>query len=244
VLRASLAVATLLAAAPAQQDRSQHGPIRSDASGLVLPAGDFTVAELVEATATYLCRNYLYDPSTLGRAGGFTLQRQVAVDALGSEELLYALLSTRDLAVFPVDELRGIYAIVALDSTVQPGQPGQSGATLRGYAPWRSREEILRRPNLREIVYTGIAVATSDARALAAMFDAAVPVGWQPGRLFVCARDERFLMLHGYRDQVAQAIRIAELLDRGPTPGREDLRQRILRLERELAEVRAQLERR
>ncbi|MFO1076196.1 MAG: hypothetical protein U1E73_00555 [Planctomycetota bacterium] len=236
---ACLVLATLLAAAPAQQARSQHGPIRFDSSGLVLPAGEFTVVELVEATAAYLCRNYLYDLPVLERAGGFTLQRQLAVDAPGSEELLYALLSTRDLAVFPVDEVRGLFAVVPLNGQAQQNQ---GSPMLLGITPWRSREDILRRPNLREIVYTGITVANTDARSLAGMFAMALPTGWQPGRLYACAREERFLVLYGYRDQVAQAIRTAEALDRPTGRTTEDLRQRLERLERELAEVRALLE--
>lgn len=239
--RATFALLALLAAAPAQHHRSQHGPIRTDASGLVLPAGDFTVVDLVEATAAYLCRNYLYDASTLDRADGFALQRPIAVDAIGSEDLLYALLSTRGFAVFPVDEARGIYAIVPLTSQAQPGQ---TTPPLSAFAPWRTREEVLRRPNLREIVSTGILLANADARELATMLAASAPDGWQPGRLFACARAGNYLFLHGYREQIAQVIRVAELLDRGGEARQDDLLARIQRLERELAEVRAELERR
>ena len=42
-----------------------RGPILATKSGLTLPAGEFAVADLVEATARFLCRNYLYDDGAL-----------------------------------------------------------------------------------------------------------------------------------------------------------------------------------
>jgi len=217
---------TIVVATPA------HGDIRASKDGLVLPKGEFTVGELIEATASYLCRNYLYDFAEIERAGTFQLQRSLAVDALGSEELLYALLSTRDLAVLPIDELRGVYGIFSLKAP--SGRPTPSLPS-----PWRSPEEILRRPMLREIAYTHVILENADARNVANMLRQATTTGpWRPGRLLASATDRHFLMLHGYRDQIVGAIRLVQSVDatarRRPN---NTLLDRIADLERRLAEL-------
>lgn len=231
----------LLAAAsvaPAQQTiaaaTATHGEIRADRHGLVLPAGEFTVPELIEATADFLCRNYLYDYGKAEQAGMFRLQRPVAVDALGAEELLYALLSTRGFAVLPIDELRGVYGVLYLGATDRdPSPPLQS--------PWRPAEEILRRPQLREIVYSHVLLEHADAREVARMLrDLDRHQTWRPGHLLASASSSRFLMLHGYRDRIANAIRIAQQIDRYAKPRQQrslpdrSLLDRIADLERRI----------
>lgn len=230
------AVAMLAAALASQQTQvgGAHGDIRTDKDGLVLPAGEFTVGELIEATATYLCRNYVYDYGQVERAGTFQLQRAIAVDALGSEELLYALLSTRGFAVLPIDELRGIYGVIALDA---PGHAGQPPPSLP--SPWRHPDEILLRPALREIAFTHVVLQHVDARGLAQMLrQATAPSGWRPGQLLATAGNEQLLMLHGYRDQIAGAIRLVRHIDRALEPRADRaLLDRITELERRIAEL-------
>lgn len=214
-----------------------HGAIVAGKDGLVLPAGEFSVVELVEATAAFLCRNYLYDPETLVRRGTFVLQRPLALDAPGSEELLAALLASRDLAAVPIDELRGVYQVLSLDSD----------PWLLATLPWRTPAEIVQRPRLRELIVTAIEVQNVDARALATAFR---QHAWQPqaahAQTFMAfASDEHLLLLRGYRDQLAEVVQVVRQLERAnaPAPVAADtaLRQRIDRLERELADLRAQL---
>lgn len=234
VLLATTALAQQIVA-PATAARSA---VTAAKDGLVLPAGEFTVQELIEATAVYLCRNYLYDQSAVQRAKGFSLQRPLALDALGAEELLYALLSTRDFAVLPIDEPRGIYQIALLD-------PNQPRAEVLVTTPFRSAEEVLRRPQLREIVFTGIDLQHADAQLVAQLLRGAMAVGqWRPGGLIASAVERRTLLLHGYRDQVASAIAVAtrfDRLSRPSTPPPDLLMERLLRLEAEVAELRQQL---
>lgn len=235
IAAAALMLATLAAGQQTIAPQNPaHGEIRADKDGLVLPAGEFTVGELIEATASYLCRNYLYDYAEVERAGTFVLQRAIAVDALGSEELLYSLLSTRNFAVLPVDELRGVYGIVLLDAP----HPGSS-PTPSLPSPWRAAEDVLRRPNLREIAYSHIVLDRADAREVANMLRSMRSSNpYRPGQLLVAATNERFLMLHGYRDQVAGAIRLARQLDRiAKPPADRSLLDRIAELERRIAEL-------
>lgn len=239
MIRLALCTALVSCLLPAQQvlvpASSTHGAITATKDGLTLPAGEFTVADLIGATAAYLCRNYVYDADTVGRAAGFTLQRPLALDALGSEELLHGLLAARQLAALPIDELRGIHQIVSL----APDQNGSPAVC----PPWRTPDEILRRPRMRDLVMTAIDLAEADAEHLAQALRAHFCVAgtWRPGILMAWASERRTLLLHGYRDQVAQVILLARQVDRSTTPARDELRQRVEHLERELAELRALL---
>jgi hypothetical protein len=239
------AFATALATAPAQLTAQvDPGPpphIAATKHGLTLPAGDYTVVELVEATAHFLCRNYLYDPVLLAAAKGFTLQRPIAVDALGSEEMLYALLASRDFAIWPLDEHRGLFHVVPLGENQRPS--GLSTAT-----PWRMPDEILRRPRLREIVMTAIDLEHGDCQQLAGLLRTAFAAQgpWRPGMLTATGSAPHTLILHGYREQVANAILLARRYDRACTPppppsppNAPD--QRLLALERQVAELQRQV---
>ena len=220
---------------------AEHGAILATKDGLVLPPGELTVAELVDATARFLCRNYLYDHEVVQAAGSFTLQRSLALDAIGSEEILAALLATRGLAALPIDELRGVYEIVSL-------APDARRAPITN-VPWRSSDEILRRPRLRELVMTAIELQHADASLLADALRAQFSLQgmWQPGMPTASSAGRHVLLLHGYRDQVAAAILAALQLDRLLTPSssaNDDLQRRVERLEAEVAALRAALQQR
>lgn len=250
-LRVLLAAACGLVPAPHAPSQQQiravsatHGPILANKDGLTLPAGEFTTLDLIDAVAGYLCRNYLYDHTEIEKVDGFSLQRTIAVDALGSEELLYALLAARNLAVLPIDELRGIFQIVSLS------QPPRS--TPMPSVPWRTPEEILLRPRLRELVMTAVVLQHADATQLANSLRAQFSFQgmWQPGIPTAAASSPRTLLLHGYRDQVAATLQVVRVIDRqsapnAPTPaGQDPVLARIESLEREVAALRAELARR
>lgn len=235
-----LAVCLLFAALlPAQQvirpGSTMHGAIVASKDGLVLPAGEFTVGELIDSVAAYLCRNYVYDHDAIARAGSFTLQRSLALDALGSEEVLFALVASRGFAVFPVDELRGVWQIVPLGDGPQ--------ANLHFAAtPWRSAEEILSRPRLRELVLTAIELKHAEAEPLAAAVRGyfAGPGPWRPGLLTAYASRPKTLFVHGYREQVAQVLLLARQVDRATEPASastDQLQRRIEALEQQVAEL-------
>lgn len=234
----------LVAALPAQQivipATAGREAVTAQRTGLVLPAGEFTVQELVDATATYLCRNFLYDANAVQRARGFALQRPLAVDALGAEELLYALLATRDFAVLPIDEPRGLYQIVLLD-------PQQPRADVLASSPWRTPEEVALRPRLREIVFTALPLQFADARDVAQALRQTTVLGpWRPGQLVASAADRQLLVLHGYRDQVANALQLAGRLERllQSSAGKpaDPVLARLRQLELELAALKQRLD--
>ncbi|HEX6812206.1 MAG TPA: hypothetical protein VF384_11325 [Planctomycetota bacterium] len=218
---------------------ASRGAIVAAKNGLTLPAGEFTVTELIEGVAAYLCRNYLYDEATVGGAKGFTLQRSLALDALGSEEMLYALLAARNLAAVPIDELRGVYQIITLSN--EPRHQGPVAPT-----PWRTPEEVLQRPRLRELVMTAVELRHVDAEQIAQALrnHFAMQGTWQPGVLTASASGRHTLLLHGYRDQLAQTILLARHLDRlraDEPPASAAMQKRLDALEREIAALRAEL---
>ncbi len=237
-----LAAALLAALSPSQQTiappNGAHGAIVANKDGLVLPVGDFTVAELVDAVAAFLCRNYLYDPGDLERAAPFRLQRTLALDAIGAEEVLHALLASRELAAIPLDEHRGMHHVIPLG-------PSPNGAAMALIAaPWRTPDEILRRPGPHELVTTAVDVRFADAQQIAAALRAHFgSIGpWRPGALLAFASSPGVLLLHGYRDQIAQVLVLTRRLERTIAPPPDlQLLQRLEALEREVADLRAQL---
>jgi len=240
-----LALFVFAAAASGQQVVSPANGVRdavlANKDGLTLPAGEFSVAELIEAVAGYLCRNYLFDHDEVGKAAGFRLQRAIALDALGSEEMLYALLASRGFAVLPIDEVRGVFHVVPLAADRR--------STPVTNVPWRTPDEILRRPRLRELVLTIAPVHNLDANLLANALRAqfAQHGAWQPGTPTACAAGSDTLLLHGYRDQIAPLLLLIQQLDRAAEPRPPVLTQdqallaRVGQLERELTALRAEL---
>lgn len=245
----TLACAALLAALPAQQvvtpATGSHHAVVATKEGLVLPAGDFTVADLIAAVSGYLCRNYLFEPDVVDKVPGFTLQRSIALDALGSEEMLYSLLAARGLAALPIDELRGVFQILAL-------APDRRTLPVTN-VPWRTPDEILRRPRLRELVMTAVALQHADAQQLMAALRTQFSLQgmWQPGVPTASASGPNTLLLHGYRDQIAPLLLIVQQIDKlaepaaaaVPVPAIEPLVRRLEALEREVASLREELQR-
>ncbi|HEU4419684.1 MAG TPA: hypothetical protein VFT55_12155 [Planctomycetota bacterium] len=141
----------------------------------------------------------------------------------------------------PVDELRGVFQIIALGDN--PKQPGPTATT-----PWRSPEEILQRPRLRELVMTAVDLKHVDAQRIAQALrnHFSMQGQWQPGVMTACASGRHTLLLHGYRDQLAQTILLARQLDKlqadEPRVATE-VQQRLDALEREVAALRAELKR-
>jgi hypothetical protein len=247
---AALALGWPLLPAAAQQvlapDGTARGAIVADHRGIVLPAGDITAIDLIDATARFLCRNYVFDLAQLENVAPFTLQRPLALDVLGCEEVLYALLAARGFAVLPIDELRGVFEVITL-SPEQRRLPVTS-------VPWRTAEDVLRRRHLRELVSTAIEVPHLDAQQLANGLRThfALQGMWQPGMPTAAAAGEHMLLLHGFRDQVAETIVVVLQMDRlaaaagspTPDPATAAMLRRLAALEQEVATLRRELARR
>ena len=227
----------------------RHGDVVAGPHGLTLPAGEFTIAEMLDAAAGYLCRNFVYDASEVIGCEPFRLQRSLSLDALGTEEVLHALLSARNLAMLPLDPTRGLYYVVPLDSEPRSEPMAQ--------IMWRRPADLLARPHLRELTMTAVHVDHLDARLLANALrnHFAMQRTWRPGSPTVTCAGPQSLLLHGYGDQLAQIITALRELDRqaAPRPASDDptlqqlleanrqLLRRVETLEQELQSLRRQL---
>lgn len=247
-MRLALTFCLLTAAASAQSvkvgtARSQrHGDIVTNKRGLTLPAGEFTIREMIDAVASYLCRNYLYDPTVINEQPPLLLQRAISLDALGSEEVLYALLASRNLVALPLDEVRGVFQIVPLAQNHE-SHPMAS-------IPWRRPRDLVLRPHFRELVMTAITLQNLNAPQVTTALRSHFSMlrTWQPGAPSVSYMGPRTLVLHGYGDQLIEVVQALSDLDRLATPAKPSpkstmqtdnaaLLKRLEALEREVAEL-------
>jgi len=211
----------------------QSGVIETGGNGFALPAGQFTVSELIDAAAQYLGRNILWNDVELQTAFAgqyLVLQKKIVVDAIGCEELLYGLLFTKALTIVPVDEQRGCYEVVAMS--------GPRARDLYSRAPVRTREQVLRRPAFRELCCLTITLEHLDAgiacnalRPFLATNSNTTLALWMG-----TAGNQRTIMLTGFGDQVAAALRLLQEADR-PQPAELELAATLQRLQGELAKL-------
>jgi len=234
----------LLLAGPAiAQERPQQpaperkptpaGVIETGGNGFALPAGQFTVTELIDAAAQYLGRNILWSDVELTHAFGgqdFTFQKKLVVDALGCEELLYGLLFSKALTIVPVDEQRGCFEVVSM--------VGPRARDLYTRAPVRTPEQVLRRPAFRElctVTFTCEHLNTNIAcNALRPFF--AQSGGPTPGLVMGTPGNNRTLVITGFGDQIAAALRLLQEADRTP-PADEESTGPLQRLQADLGKL-------
>lgn len=221
-------LALLLAAAPAiaQENEPAEPPF-------VLPAGDLATTALIDACANYLGWNILYSEQELGEQGQKSkLQQQIVTDRDGCEELLYGLLYRQGFAVKTLDLERGVYEVLSM----QGPRRKELGAGAR-FMEW---SEVLQRPALKRQVLTTVPLQHIDAqlanntlRPFFAGSGGGVSVG--------TVGDGQSLLLQGFQDQVAQAVRVVQLADVPQRAGRDALDARTLtdRVEALEARIRA-----
>lgn len=193
----------LLTAAPAiAQDAD-------DAAPFVLPAGELKTTDLIDSCAAYLEWNILYAEVEFPEPTASTkLQRQVVTDRDGCEELLYSLLYRQGYAVKALDLKRDMYEVLAIQ--------GQRGRELSAGAPYVACEQVLARPTLKRQVLTTLSLKHINAQlannALRPFF-ASSGGGFPGGIMIGTVGDQQSLLLQGFQDQVAQAIRVVQLAD-------------------------------
>ncbi|MGE3171489.1 MAG: hypothetical protein AB7O97_02610 [Planctomycetota bacterium] len=211
-----LALGAVAPDAAAQQaeparDGSKFGDIRVGADGFVLPAGQVELTELVAAAAFYLQRNLLAEPEELARTAPLHFQKELALDALGCEDVVTQLLYMRGFAVIEVDAARGLYEVLLI--------AGPRGAEVVERAPCRSADAVLRRPHLKQYVFTEVQLDCLDAEAAADQLRRLLGAAAGPsqhrlgGVVFGALGNARTLLLAGFQDEVAQAIRLVRVCD-------------------------------
>jgi len=227
-------------AAKAAEPAAPRRPLKSDGNGFTLPEGEVTIDELIDGAAKYLGRNLLYSSQELAAGGNsvsWTFQKQLTVDALGCEEVLYGLLYQKGFAVLPIDVDKQIYEVVFMG--------GQRGREVVNRAPWRTPEEILKRPGFKEMVVTSLPLqhinATVATNALRPFFsNAAGPQGGSSLALGNVGNNSAILLM-GFRDQVAAAIRMLRECDTPPKEMPVDAATALAELQSQVKQLQAQV---
>ena len=244
-------IATLTAATPTQDPAKRavkESPVSTaditfDANGMTLPAGEITANDLIDAAAKFLGRNILWSPQELGNAQTFALQRPLAVDARGCEEVLCQLLATRNLIVLPIDESKNLFEVVSLQGARQ--------RDVAAAAVWRTPDELLQREQLKQLViclvplkHINAQVATNALRPFFGMFGGGnnSPAALVIGNIGT----NEAILLQGFADQVADAIRLLRESDKPMaerSPEMFQLDQAIKIANQQIVELQAQIKR-
>lgn len=201
---------------------AQGGPkIQRDATTLVVPAGRYEIAPLIDEFAVFLQWNVLYDRAALARATGpleapatgpLEVPTRLLLDRATAEEALCEFVYSRGFLIHPRDPERQLYEAVAM--------PGPPTSQLVASAPTRSPLEILRRPNLMRMVMTTFEFENVDVVAATnALRPFLASKGGRPLAVVVATTaDLHSLMLAGTQPDVARTIeRLLQIDGREPT---------------------------
>ena len=201
------------ALSPAASLPSQDAAARS--ARFALEAGDVRLNELIDLAAAFLGRNIIVSEAELATAGagsGIKLQQRIETDAAGCEELLANLLYARGFALVPLDESKGVFEVVSLT--------GPRNREIANRAVTRTVDEVMARPQLRVFVTTVMPLkhinATIATNALRPFFQSAhgSHSGLTPGNV----GNASAMILSGFQDQVAAAVRMLRAADVPPSP--------------------------
>ena len=225
---ALLSVLTLLAPC---QDPAAANPKKA----FVIEPGEITLTDLIDKSAALLGWNILSTKTEIEAAGGaatIRLHNRIATDALGCEEFLASMLYRSGFALTVLDQERQIYEVIAYAG------PRQREITNRAQS--RTPEQVLARPGLRVPVLTVVSLkhinATVATNALRPFY--ASTGGSAGGAALTIGNvgNNTAMLLSGYNDQVASAIRMLQVCDVPPPPeaAPPSLAERIDAIERRL----------
>ena len=192
-----------LFAPPITQDKAKTS------QGFVLKAGDHDLRDIFEDAAKFLGRNYILHEADFGKGDHLRihLQKSLNLDATGCEEVVSNLAYTRDFTIVPMDELRGLYEVIFLRGARRP----LAAANAIHLDP----DDVLKRSKQKIIVLTAVPLEHIDAakagQQLRPFFAGTGASGY--GLQFGNAGSQRSLLLQGFADQVAGAIRLLRKVD-------------------------------
>lgn len=229
----SLAAALLVAGARTQEPA---GAIRFDATTMIVPAGSHPVAELVDQTAAFLGCNILTDAREMQAVGNIELQTPMKLGREDTELLISEMLFAKCLVLVPRDDAHKLYEVVYW--------AGPRGRAAFSSPPFRSVEEILRQPTLKQPVSTSLSLhgikAVVAVNALRPMFAAAA--GPNRPALTMATPREDVLLLSGVQSDVAEAIRAVRDVDGEPPAGAKEGEAAAAAAKKRIAELEAQVE--
>lgn len=209
-----------------------------------LSAGDYAVRDLVDRSARYLGRNYLYEVNEMPDSLQVTLQNDVQVDERGCEELVSQILYTKGFALVAIDRERGLYEWVLRFGPRRMEIPAQAE-----FVPMAEVETM--RKMSGTTITTVVSLENVDSHTAANQLR---PFLAQAGNSITVGSlgDGEALLLQGFAPQVHAAVQLLRLVEGAETEPRatEDakpgglqsqidaLQRRIEKLERTQKKVR------
>lgn len=224
----ALAALLLVGAIPAQQVQAAA----PRPAPFTIPPGDLKIAQLVDQAARYLHANFVVaDPKLLADPTPFTLTEPVTTDRAGCLRALAAVLSTRGLAVVPLDADHDIYEIVHAWS--------ERGVALQRAGEFVPSDQVLADPDGKQAIVTVVPLQHVRAPELTGAMRQFLASSEGIG----AARNGESLIVAGERDHVAEVVRFAVTNDAPAADAAtmQRLAAHVQRLEAAVAALRARL---
>ncbi|HZN39884.1 MAG TPA: hypothetical protein VFD82_13825 [Planctomycetota bacterium] len=237
-LRSLVAFLTLLTpCAPCQDPAAKNAK-----QAFVLEPGEVKMTELIDRCASLLGWNILTSEHEMGAVGGsmtIRLQNRITTDLQGCEDFLTSMLYRSSFALTALDEQKQIYEVIAITG------PRQREITNRALS--RTPDQVLARPSLKVAVLTVVELkhinATVATNALRPFFASTGGAAGSAQMTLGNVGSNTALLLCGYNDQVAVAIRLLRTCDVAPPPeaAPPSLTERIDSIERRLQAIEQKL---
>ncbi len=234
----NLVFASLLGCALHAQDAEPKEPF-------ILEVGEYSLVDLIKSSGEYLDRHYIYNPKEVENAsnGMVVIDRRMELDQRACDEVTCTLFYTRGFARITRDKERGIYELIAMT-----GPKRSELSSCAEYVPLARVGEYrgLQGVTILTTVPLKHINANTVQNQLRPFFaqGGAGGIGLTPGSV----GNGRALLLQGFAPQVNQAVEIIRKIDAAAaeTRAEEDksLQARMALLEKQVAELKAALEKR
>lgn len=207
----------VLAFAAFSLPQGPQDPKPTSPNHFVIDAGEHSIKDLLDRTAEFLKRNYIYSEAEfaqLGPAANIKIHNRLDLGRNEVEAVVSELLYTLNFVMLPVNEPRGIYEWVSL------------GGPKRGEVETRARQmttkDVLAYVGPKIAVMTTYTLTNINAQQAHNSLRPFFASGTNAGMLsFGIVGDASALLIRGFSDQVAAAIKILERAD-GAAPDTED----------------------
>jgi hypothetical protein len=200
---AALGAFSLPAVAPTAR---ATGPTRPDV--FVLEAGEHDVVDLIDQSALFLGRNYVYAENEVAQAASrkVRLQHRLELDAAGCEEVVSSLAFSVGLAMLPLNPQRGIYEWVLL--------AGPKRGLVSTAALAMTPQKVQANRNLRIPVTVTYPLQHINAGAATNQLRPFFAAGSVAAITLASAGDS--VVIGGFAPEVANAIDLLERIDAAP----------------------------
>ena len=198
----------LLSVPPGAPRQPQDPAAKND--GFVLEAGEHEVRDMIDRSAKFLGRNYVYSEAEVASQpdAKVVLQNRLVLDAVGCEEVISQLAYTKGFVMLPLDEKRSLFEWVAAFGPKR----GELATRARELAP----EQVLARRNSYVIVQTLLPLRHLAANSASNMLRPFFAASGNNGTMITIGSCGSGVLLQGFAPQVAAAIDLISKADEPP----------------------------